>query len=81
VFDAKLGLLRIRAKRPAGLTAVRLEISPEPMTATSFKALDGEGATAKLSGYPPGTYWVRAAMIRSRQLSAYTIPISVVVTK
>jgi hypothetical protein len=79
VFDAKLSLLRIRVERPTGLKAVRLEISPDPMTATSFKALDGEGATAKLSGYPPGTYWVRAAMIRSRQLSAYTIPVSVVV--
>jgi hypothetical protein len=78
-FDAKLGVLRIHVKRPAGLKAVRLEISPEPMTATSFKALDGEGATAKLSGYPPGIYWVRAAMIRSRQLSAYTTPVSVVV--
>ena len=81
VFDTKLSLLRIRVKRPTGLKAVRLEISPEPMTATSFKALDGEGATAKLSGYPPGTYWVRAAMIRSRQLSAYTTPVSVIVTK
>jgi hypothetical protein len=78
-FDVKLGLLRIHVKRPTGLKSVRLEISPDPMTATSFKALDGEGATAKLSGYPPGTYWVRAAMIRSRQLSAYTIPVSVIV--
>ena len=78
-FDAKLGLLRIHVKRPAGLKAVRLEISPDPMTATSFKALDGEGATAKLAGYAPGTYWVRAAMIRARQLSAYTTPVSVVV--
>jgi len=81
VFDTKLSLLRIRVERPAGLKAVRLEISPDPMTATSFKALDGEGATAKLSGYPPGTYWVRAAMIRSRQLSTYTTPVSVVVTR
>jgi hypothetical protein len=78
-WDARLGLLRIRVERPPGLKAVRLEISPDPMTASSFKALDGDGATAKLSGYAPGTYWIRAAMIRGRELSVYSTPISVTV--
>lgn len=78
-WDAKNALFRIRVKRPAGLRTVRIEISPDPVTPTSWKALEGDGATAALSGYAPGTYWVRAAMVRAREQSEFTVPVSVVV--
>jgi hypothetical protein len=78
-WDAKKALIRIHVKRPKGLRSVRIEISPDPVTATSWKQLDGDGATAALSGYAPGTWWVRAAMVRARQVSEYTVPVAVIV--
>ena len=49
-WDVKTGLIRIHVKRAPGLRSVRIEISPDPMTATSFKELEGDGATAALAG-------------------------------
>jgi hypothetical protein len=80
-WDAKKDLIRIRVERPEGLRTVRLEISTDPITATSWKEFIGDGATAALAGYPPGTYWVRAAMVRARERSEYTVPVSVIVGK
>jgi hypothetical protein len=78
-WDVERRLIRIRVQRAPGLRAVRIEISPDPMTATSFMELDGDGSTAALAGYAPGTYWVRAAMVRARERSELTTPVSVIV--
>jgi hypothetical protein len=80
VWDALSRLLRIRVTRAPGLRSVRLEISPDPITATSFAEIPGDGALAALPGYLPGTYWVRAASLRARERSEFTAPVSVVVT-
>jgi hypothetical protein len=80
-WDAKTGLIRIHVHRAPGLRSVRIQISPDPITATSWKDLPGDGATAALSGYAPGTYWVRAASAKARALSDWTTPVSVIVTQ
>jgi hypothetical protein len=79
IWDVKSSLLRVRVVRAPGLRAVRLEISPDPITATSFKEIAGDGATAALAGFLPGTYWIRAASVRSRERSEFTTPVSVIV--
>jgi hypothetical protein len=78
-WDAKAALIRIHVHRAPGLRSVRIQISPDPITATSWKELPGDGATAALSGYAPGTYWVRAASSRAREISDWTTPVAVIV--
>jgi hypothetical protein len=80
-YDVVKELIRIHVKRAPGLRAVRIQISPDPITATSFVDLLGDGATAALAGYAPGTWWVRAASIRARECSDWTTPVSVIVKK
>jgi hypothetical protein len=78
-WDPKTGLIRIHVHRAPGLRSVRLQISPDPVTAASWKDLPGDGATAALSGYAPGTWWVRAASAKAREVSDWTTPVSVIV--
>jgi hypothetical protein len=78
-WDGKLGAIRIRVTRAPGMRGLRLEVSPDPMTATSFLALEGDGATATLFGYAPGTWWIRAASVRARERSEFTAPVAVIV--
>jgi hypothetical protein len=78
-WDIMSKLLRIHVTRAKGLRSVRLEISPDPITATSFQEIEGDGANAALSGFLPGTYWIRAASVRARERSEFTTPVSVIV--
>jgi len=78
-FDPVLGLVDIEMKHPAGVTRCLLEVSPDPVTATSWQRVSGDGLRRKLSGYAPGTYWFRAATMRASAQSPFTTPISVVV--
>ena len=80
-YDASKERIRIHVKRAPGMPSVRLQISPDPFTATSWIDLDGDGATAALAGYAPGTWWVRAASVRARERSDWTTPVSVIVKK
>jgi hypothetical protein len=78
-WDARLGAILIRVQRAPGLRGLRIEVSPSPITATSFQALEGNGALATLHGYAPGTWWIRAASVRARARSEFTAPVAVIV--
>jgi hypothetical protein len=80
-YDVVKELIRIHVKRAPGLRSLRIQISPDPITATSWVDLEGDGAMAALADYAPGTWWVRAAHIRARERSDFTMPVSVIVKK
>ena len=80
-YDVVKELIRIHVKRAPGQHDVHIQISPDPITATSWVDLEGRGVTAALAGYAPGTWWVRAASVRARERSDWTTPVSVIVKK
>jgi hypothetical protein len=79
--DPKTQLLQIHVKY-AGFGRARrviIEISPDPVTATSFHRIDGDGVKRALAGYAPGTYWIHAATASADGRSDWFGPIAVVV--
>ena len=79
-FDPRLRLVRIHVKLPPGLDVCEIEVSPDPITATSWKRLVGHGVLREINNPAPGTYWVHAASVRATEQSAFTAPVSIVVT-
>jgi hypothetical protein len=77
--DMAKDLLRIRVKRAPGMDAVDVWMSPDPITATSWKQLDGNGALHVVAHPPAGTTWVRAASRRASETSDFTTPDSIVI--
>jgi hypothetical protein len=56
------------------------QLSPDPVTGTSWVDLPGNGKQRRLSGYPSGsTQWVRFAALRGQERSAWCAPVAVVV--
>jgi hypothetical protein len=52
------------------------EVSPDPITATSWTLMPGAGKQRKLSGYASGTrLWVRFAAVKYGQQSAWSTPV------
>lgn len=78
-FNPKLDYLRIYVQRAPGMDTVAVEVSQEPVTPTSWKELDGNGAIHIIPHPAPGTLWVRAATRTSRAKSDFTTPVSVIV--
>ncbi|MFO0758919.1 MAG: hypothetical protein U0359_20670 [Byssovorax sp.] len=78
-YDAAKGLLRIRVKWASGTQRCLIEISPDPAGPGTWAQLSGTGSTRALSGYAPGTYWVRAATVRAKAQSDWFGPVAVVV--
>jgi len=78
-YDILKSLIHIEVRQPPGMRACIIEISPDPVTPTSWVRLDGNGIRRTLSGYPPGVYWIRVANVRAHAKSAYTDPVSVTV--
>lgn len=56
-----------------------VDISADPTNPNSWTRLQGIGTVHTLSGYAPGTYWVRAASVRANEQSEFTSPVSVIV--
>ena len=56
-----------------------IAISPDPISATSYVELQGYGRKRSLTGYAPGTYWVRACTTNADKRSAWFGPFPVVV--
>jgi hypothetical protein len=55
-------------------------VSTTPIVPTSvWKRIDGIAAEYHLSAFAPGRYWFHACAVRGAELSAYTVPVSVVV--
>jgi hypothetical protein len=61
-----------------GRRRVMIEISPDPVTATSYHRLDGDGVKRALTGYAPGMYWLHAATTTADGRSDWFGPIAVV---
>jgi len=78
-YDVLAALIRINVKAPPGEYRCRIEISPDPITPGSFIELKGHGARRALAGYPPGGYWVRAAMTDYDDQSDWFGPVYVLV--
>ena len=78
-YDRTKETLDVFVTHAPGMTACFVEISPEPLTATSFKRVDGIAAEYHLKEYTPGVYWVRAASVRGADLSTWTVPVAVTV--
>jgi hypothetical protein len=64
----------------AGRRHFAAQLSPDPVTATSWVDLPGNGKQRRLSGYPSGsTQWVRFAALRGQERSAWSAAVAVVV--
>lgn len=67
------------AKRVPGLDQYVAEVSPEPMTETSFLQAPGTGLKRDFSGYESGKgHWVRYCTERGQERSAWSEPVYVV---
>jgi hypothetical protein len=78
-YDGKHSLIRVHVLYAAGRRPCVVEISVDPVTATSWQRLSGNGVMRALSGYAPGTYWIHAATVRAQNQSAWFGPVSVLV--
>jgi hypothetical protein len=78
-YDGRRRQMEIHVRRPPGERGCLIEISPTPFVSGTFRALAGNGARRVLSGYPPGTYAVRAAMVGKDRYSPYTQAVFVTV--
>jgi hypothetical protein len=78
-FDTAKGRLQIHVNKAPGMQACVVEVSSDPTGSAPWHRLPGIGAVHKLSGYAPGTYWVRAASARANEISEFTGPVPVVV--
>jgi hypothetical protein len=76
---AGTSVIDVEVDEPPGMRTCVVEISPEPMSPSSWVRTDGTGVRRSVSGFAPGTYWVRAANVRANSKSAYTTPVPVVV--
>ena len=79
VFDANRNRMRIHVIRAPGMRTVVVQLSPDPVTATSWKELDGNGAVHIVPNPASGTWWARAASRTTKGTSDFTAPVSVYV--
>lgn len=71
------GAARVAVGQPGVLHGTTVaEVSPDPITATSWMLMPGAGKQRKLSGYASGTrLWVRFAAVKYGQQSAWSTPV------
>jgi hypothetical protein len=63
-----------------GIRTYAVEISPEPMTPTSFVVAEGKGKTRTFKGYASGTrWWVHFASTRGQARSAWSPAVSILI--
>ena len=77
--DKVKNLLRIHVKRAPGMDTVDVQMSPDPVTATSWSTLDTNGAIHIVPNPPKGTLWFRAASRTAKGKSDWTTPVSIVI--
>jgi hypothetical protein len=56
-----------------------IELSPDPVTPTSWVRLEGNGLRRALSGYAEGMWWIRAATSVATEQSDWFGPVAIVV--
>jgi hypothetical protein len=74
-----IGKAFARAIRVRGDHKCVIEISPDPVTPTSWLRLAGTGVRRTLSGYAEGTWWIRAAPTVAAEQGDWFGPVAVVV--
>ena len=75
----KTNLLRVHAHRAPGMRATAIQMSADPISATSWKDLEGDGAVRNIPVPAPGTWWFRAAAKRAQAMSDFTAPVAIIV--
>ena len=76
-LDTKKGKLRIHVIRAAPTHGVVVQLSPDPITPTSWWEVPGDGAIRYVDIPQPGTtLWARAASKTARETSNFTTPFS-----
>jgi hypothetical protein len=78
-YDPALNVLRVHVVMPAGMDAAEVEMSPDPVTTTSWKRLVGHGLVREVPSPAPGTWWFHAATARANEQSAFTQAFSIVI--
>ncbi|MFT3766783.1 MAG: hypothetical protein QM820_14900 [Minicystis sp.] len=78
-FDAAKNVISIRVELAPGMRTCVTEISATASEPRTWKRLPGVGSRPTLSGYAPGTYWIRAASTRANEESEFTTPVAVIV--
>jgi hypothetical protein len=66
-------------KQAPGMRTCQVEISTNPSDPASWKRVKGGSGKRTLTGYAPGTYWLRACSVRGADESDYTVAVAVVV--
>jgi hypothetical protein len=80
VFDPVKELVNVRVKYPKGVHCMCvIAVSPSPVGPATYVELPAHGRKQSLSGYAPGTYWIRACTIRARVRGPWFGPVSVIV--
>jgi hypothetical protein len=78
-YNAKKNYLRVHVHRAHGTRVVLVQLSPDPVTASSWVELDGSGAVHVVPNPAKGTWWARAASKSAKAKSDFTTPVSVIV--
>jgi hypothetical protein len=78
-YDVVKALLRVRVTRAPGMRVVSVELSPDPISPSSWVELPGNGALHEVKSPAPGLWWARAASRTAKAKSDFTAPVSVVV--
>lgn len=77
--DFNRNQLVCRVLKAKGLRMAVTQMSPDPVTATSWEDLDGYGLVHRIPMPAPGLYWFRAAHKRARATSDFTGAVSILV--
>ena len=79
-FDPTKELINVDVKHATGMHSAFVEYTTDPITPTTvWKRIDGIASEYHLSAFAPGRYWFHACAVRGAELSAWTVPVSVVV--
>jgi hypothetical protein len=78
-YDHVKALLDLHVQFPGRVRQCVIEVSTDPIGPATWHRLDGHGARRSLTGYAPGTYWVRAATSLAEGRSEWFGPVAVVV--
>jgi hypothetical protein len=77
--DFKKHLLRLHVQKAPGMRLAVVQISHDPITATSWEDLPGGGLVREIQSPTPGLLWARAAHKRARATSDFCAPVPITI--
>ena len=77
--DFKKHLLRLHVQKAPGLRTCVVQVSRDPITATSWEELAGEGLVREIPNLAPGLLYARAAHKKARATSDFCAPVSIAI--